>query len=328
MYLAQKKINRQTHYYIRTTYQDGTCLKSKDVFNLGPDPSRYIIYPGGNAYYFDDIISETIELNGLHITSDELDTIFWDFLHPETQRVIKGFQRSSSKRSYDSTITDRPVHLFDKRRMHYLRFASSDQRNLTFLSDKFFKNLFGKSRDEIEQYFITQERILNPRECKAYVSTIFDLQRCFRQNASVHQIYYMNPDKMDSVFIDSICQLNTDKVFWEGMELSDTLHDYLIKYVIMYFDYDFPSRSPFQDYLNDFRNRHRIYTPPEKIRIKTKEAARLFETRWKELKKMDLRSFNQLYRKLAMKHHPDQGGDPETFIKLTEIYEGLLRKKK
>jgi curved DNA-binding protein CbpA len=36
---------------------------------------------------------------------------------------------------------------------------------------------------------------------------------------------------------------------------------------------------------------------------------------------------NRLYRKKAMKLHPDGGGDHELFIELTEIYNELLRTK-
>jgi hypothetical protein len=327
MYLARKTTNRQTNFYIRSTYQDGAYLKSKDVFDLGTDPSIYIIYPGGTAYYFDEIIEETLLQQGLRATPDELDNIFWEFLDPETQRVINGFQRTPKTQTPDSVKTNGPVHLFDKRRIHYLKFATPDQHNLNTLPAKFFKALYNKSRDEIEQYFIAQERILNARELKTYVYTIFNLQQFFRQSIFPGNIQNLNQSRMDNFFIDTVCQLNEDKKFWAGMEPSKNLQDYLIKYVIMYFDSDFPSHPPFQDYLNAFRNQHRAHTPPKKVRVKTKEAAQLFETSWEKLKKMDLRSFNQLYRQLALKHHPDQGGKQEIFIKLNEIYEELLKKK-
>ncbi|MBW1848253.1 MAG: hypothetical protein JRJ27_14200 [Deltaproteobacteria bacterium] len=327
MYLARKKYYTQLRYYIRDTYQDGACLKSRDVFDLGIDPSRYIKYPGGNAYYFDEIVEETLAKLGLRPTQDELDSIFWEFLDPEIQRVIKGFQRTSKKPADDSPETNRTLHLFDKRRIHYLRFAQADQRHLSKLPAKLFKALHGKSRDEIEQYFIAQERILQRHELKTYVYTIFDLKRFFNQ-AYAQNPQHLNSAQMDDYFIDAVCQLNDDAIFWTGMETSDRLQDYLIKYVVMYFDYDFPGHSPFLDYLNDFRNRHRAHTPPKKILVKMEDAARLFETSWEKLKQMDLSAFNQLYRKLALKHHPDHGGDQAIFIQLTEIYEGLLKKKK
>jgi hypothetical protein len=133
---------------------------------------------------------------------------------------------------------------------------------------------------------------------------------------------------MDAYFIQKICRLNDDTVFWSGMTASDALQPYLTKYAIMYFDYDFFASSPFQSYLNDFRNRHRQYRPPELVRKNMAEAAHLFETSWETLKKMDMKSFMRLYRKQALKHHPDKGGDQETFVKLTRLYEGILRKKR
>jgi hypothetical protein len=81
-------------------------------------------------------------------------------------------------------------------------------------------------------------------------------------------------------------------------------------------------------YYNAFRNCHRDYRPPEKVRINMAEAASLFETPWPALKKMDVKSFMRLYRKQTLKHHPDQGGDQERFIRLTKLYEGMLRKKR
>jgi DnaJ-class molecular chaperone len=57
------------------------------------------------------------------------------------------------------------------------------------------------------------------------------------------------------------------------------------------------------------------------------DAARLFETSWEKLKEMDVRSFSRLYRKMALKHHPDRGGNQEAFVKLTQYYQGILNKK-
>jgi len=40
---------------------------------------------------------------------------------------------------------------------------------------------------------------------------------------------------------------------------------------------------------------------------------------------MDRRAFNRLYRRLALKHHPDRGGREAAFVRLTRIYEMLRR---
>jgi hypothetical protein len=327
MYLARMKIKDQTHYYIRETYPDGSHLKSRDVFDLGTDPSKHIIYLGGHGYYYDEAIEETLAQFGLYPDQDELDHIFWDFLDPEIKRVIRGFHRSFGNSKTDLPETHPRFHVFDKRRIHYLKFAQMDQRNLSKMPLKLFKVLHGKSRDEIEQYFLVQERILQPNELRTYVYTIFDLQLFFSEVIAAQRPQHLNQIKMDEFFIDAVCRLNDDENFWAGMEISQRLRDYLVKYVIMYFDNEFPRRSLFQDYLHEFMNRHRTYLPPKKVRVNMEEAARLFETSWEKLKQMDLKCFNRLYRKMALKHHPDKGGDHETFVKLTKYYQGLLQKK-
>ena len=95
MYLAQKRNKQQTYYYIRETYREGSLLRSRDVFDLGTDPTRYILYPGGKGYYFDEVLEEALRERGINPTQDELDSIFWDFLDPEIQRVIQGFEKKS-----------------------------------------------------------------------------------------------------------------------------------------------------------------------------------------------------------------------------------------
>ena len=251
----------------------------------------------------------------------------WEFLNPEIQRVIIGFQRKFKKDTRAAIHPEFSPHRFDKRRIHYLRFGRIDQRDMDRIPAKLFQVLHGKSRDEIEQYFLVQERILKPREFKRYVYTIFNLKQFFEHVVASQRPQDLRQDKMDAFFIQRICRLNDDEVFWSGAPVSGGLQSYLIKYAIMYFDNEFTTNSPFQAYLNAFRNRHRKYHPPEMVRKHMAEAARLFETPWDSLKKMDIKSFMRLYRKQVLKHHPDKGGDQETFVRLTQLYKGILRKK-
>ena len=327
MYLARTTIGNQTHYHIRETYPDGGCLKSRDLFHLGTDPSRYIIYPGGKGYYFDEVLEETLRELGLNPTQDELDGIFWDFLDPEIQRVIQGFERKTKTPPSGPDTVGQEFHLFDKRRIHFLRFGSMDQQDIQRMPDKFFRALNAKSRDEIEQYFMQEERIIRPRELIRYLSVIFGLQQ--------HLVYSM-PDQMagnaqqervDTLFIESVCALNQDNTFWTGMPMTGDLQGYLRRYVILYFDMAVQQSPSIPRYLHEFMNRHRSYRPPQKVRLNMAEASRLFETPWENLRQMDGNAFTRLYRKQALKFHPDQGGSQKTFVKLTKLYKNLMKKK-
>ena len=70
MYLARKTISGIPYFFIRESYYDDACFRSRNLVELGPDPSRYIIYPGGNAYYFDEAIEAELEALGVTHVSD------------------------------------------------------------------------------------------------------------------------------------------------------------------------------------------------------------------------------------------------------------------
>ena len=97
MYLARKQKGNETHYSIRESFREDGCWKSRHLFDLGTDPAEYIVYPGGHSYYYHESIEEALAEKGASPGLDDLDTIFWDFLDPEVQRVILGFQRPASR---------------------------------------------------------------------------------------------------------------------------------------------------------------------------------------------------------------------------------------
>lgn len=329
MYLARKRIDGRLRYFIRESYRDGDTLKSRDVFDLGFDPGRHIVYPGGNGYYYDDAVVDALERHGLDPASNALDRVFWDFLDPEIRRAITGFQRSPKPVSTPPPSNLYPgIDSFDKRRLHFLRFGRIDPGNVETMPSKIVRALHHMSRDEMEQYFAQQERILKPHELRTYVFVIFDLQRHFTERFARRFPQGLSVEKMDRCFIQDICRLNDKASFWKGMDRSAGLEEYLRKYVIMYFDADFPSAYPMADYIRDFINARRAHRWPAAKAVDMDAASELFGVSSKELRAMERRRLTRLYRKLALRHHPDKGGDGTVFGRLTEAYQGLLRRKK
>ena len=88
MYLARKYKKGAPHYYIRESYWDGHHYLSRDLFDLGTHPDKYIVYPGGNAFYIDPDIEDHLDAMGVSLQLDDLEDIFWRFLDPRIQRVL------------------------------------------------------------------------------------------------------------------------------------------------------------------------------------------------------------------------------------------------
>jgi hypothetical protein len=334
LYLAQQYVNGTARYFIRESYPEEGYFLSRDLIDLGPDPARFIIYPGGNSFYIDEAIEDRINELGKKTDPDILEDIFWRFLRPEIKRALEPF-RSREKRHQLNRRKRRPqedpdarVHIFDKRRTHFLRFGRTDQGNLNRLPQKMFRMLLNKSRDEIEQMFMVTERELAIREFKTYAYVIFGLQHYFYESVARNNPQMLNQAKVDEHFIDQICRLNKDPIFWAGMPLADGLNEYLIRYVLMFFDYDYGSSSFMDEYLRQFINSRREYRPPYKSStITLKETGAIFGQTKDELKKMSRAELARRYRHKAQELHPDKGGDPDKFVKLTEAYHELLKTK-
>ena len=335
MYLALEKINGKTRYIIRESYRQADQFLSRDLLDLGADPGSYIIYPGGNAFYIDQDVEDRLSDMGANADPDELEDIFWPFVRPDIRSVLEPF-RSREKRHQASRRTKKPkkkiitqLHIFDKRRMHYLRFGQMNQRDMDRLPLKFFSVLHNKSRDEIEQALMQMETVLTPREYKAYTYVIFDLQNFFIEAHAKNSPNMLNTEKVDAHFIEQVCRLNGDHSFWAGMKTGDNLHCYLVRYVVMYFDHDFASRSMMEDYFRRFVNAHRKYRKPHApVAVTLRKAGNAFGESQSVLKKMSRKELARLYRQKALDMHPDKGGEHDNFVNLTEAYHALLKTKK
>jgi hypothetical protein len=319
-------------YFIRESYQDKGCLRSRDLYDLGSHPERYIRYPGGNSYYIDEVIEEALSAAGLTPAADELDDLFWNFLEPEIRWKLEPFRRreimARSAKRRPQKETRRSYHLFDKRRIYYLKCGQVDQCRVGLLPSKMFRILDNKSRDEIEQTFIEMETILRGTELKSYVYSIFDLQKFFTESFAKSIPHFLSQVKVDDYFLEEICRLNDDPIFWAGLDRSDWLHEYLVRYAVMFFDFDYEPRSFMEAYIRRFINSRRNYRPPSRTRSVTLgEASTIFKASKDSLDKMGRSDLARLYRRRAQKLHPDKGGDHDTFVKLTQAYHSLLAKK-
>ena len=329
MYLARIIDEKNEYrYLLRHSYADGDCFRSRDLYDLGSDPSEFIVYPGGNGFYIDTALEDAIADQGVAVTQDDLEAVFLPYLAPRIRRVIDGFDhRSRHQPRADTCVPAETVHPFDRYRLHFLKLGQVNQRDLACTPDRFYTSLQHKSRDEIEYDFITAERILDAKEVALYTYQIFDLQACFSEIFSGRHPEWLDRESMDTFFVKALCRLNGDESFWAGSDAEAGLRAHLVRYAVMYFDYGFPVHDPFGDLLREFMSRHRMHRPPESVQVSLAESARLFAVSTAELKGMDCPTLTRRYRKLAQKLHPDKGGDQESFVKLSDAYRKLLKRK-
>ncbi len=334
MYLAFERVNGQLHYSLRISEQVEHGLYTfRKIFDLGTDPTRFIQQFAENCFIFDEQMENAVQNaidSDAHI---ELERLLYPFLTPEHRSQIDRF---ASHRSYTiSPVTDedkkaiaREVHRFDLKRQYYLRYGAVDQRHLHKLHPRLARKLKGMSRDEKEFYFMEQERDLSLRQIKTYVYAIFDLQTHFNQSFAPFMPGALPLDEVEEAFLSELCTLSSDPVFYRGEKKPVWLHPHLRRYVIMFFDYSFEQRSFTQDYLRFFKASHRGFKwPDRKPATDDRTVHELFGVSVTDLKKMAKRDLAKLYRKRAMQLHPDQGGDHEKFILLTETYEFYLKSK-
>lgn len=332
MYLASVTEGGRRQFYIRESFLGEGVYRCRDLFKLGPAPGRYIVYPGGNSFYVEEAVEDAIRSQGIETSQEELETIFWPFVDPEIRRKLEPFRRQERRLKDEREVKEAPrperLHLFDKRRLHFLKFGRMEQRSLDRLPASAVRMLQGRSRDEIEQRFMQMETVLRPREIKPYCYVIFNLQRFFTQRFAKEAPEFLSQDDVDRCFVEELCALDQDASFWSGIPACGRLHDYLVRYAVMFFDHDYGPRSLADEYLRDFMNRHREHRPPESVAVGMEEAGRIFGKSREALKKMTRRDLGRLYRRRAQELHPDKGGSHETFLRLTAAYHRLLRAKK
>ena len=159
MYLARRFIHNRLHYQLRESFLEGNIYRNRDLIDLGADPGEYIVYPGGSSFYIDDRIFDLLKTSGFDADYDEVESFFLPFLDPYIRTRIDPFLNRTANRAWkrmdeltrQRILTD--THVFDRKRIHFLRFGQTDLRELD-RSPSLFKILLDKSRDELEQLII------------------------------------------------------------------------------------------------------------------------------------------------------------------------------
>jgi len=334
VYLAEHIINGRKNYTLRISHysRKQKCWQSRDIIDLGGRPWECIEYPGGNAFHIKESVCDQLAEKGIDFDPFELEELFWRFIRAEIRRKVEPFYCRGARRNKRSrekkSFTAESIQDFDKRRLYYLRCGAVSQKGINKLPLRYFKPLLNKSRDEIEQYVLQLEKDLNPREYKQYVYVIFDLQRYFRSSPARSILQALDEEKLDRYFIKEVCRLHDDEFFWTGLARSETLHEYLIKYVVMFFDYEFDGASAWAEYLQNLINARRFYRPPSpKTTVAVTEIVKIFGVSEEKLNKLNKSELTKLFRLKAHELHPDKGGEHDAFVRLAEAYKQLLRRK-
>ncbi len=335
LYLARSIHSRSVTYSIRLSYWDEEqeSYLFRELIDCRTDPARYIIYPNDSSFYLDgDFVDEISRACGWD-AEEKLEKMLWPFVAPDIQIKMDHFfhrTQAGSKNSINKQrqIAQQNIHLFDQRRLHFLRFCRTDQGPRFQLPPRLMAKLTGKSRDELEQYFLRHESILTKHELKSYLYAALNLQQHFSQSFSRSMPQALPQEEIDHFFIQEICKLEEDEMFWRGITRGHCLHPYLSRYLIDFFDNSFPRANPGADYARDFMNGHRQFRWPEtKNTMGKDEVNELFGESAETLANLDKKELTRLYRQKAKELHPDTGGEHDDFLRLTQAYEELLRRK-
>jgi len=334
-YLATLTRGGTTRYEIRQSIP-GTHDRYPNyrvVFDLGTDPGRYIENLSDEICFFSSELEDRVQPHTDGDATTILEDLLWDFLPEDEQYRLSVFRHRGRAtvtplKEEELQAIEKDVHPFDRRRLYYLRYGAVDQSRISRVNPKLYRPLLRKCRDEREFYLRDLEKGLQHRELKTYVFAVFDLQRHFSESFSATMPEALDPIDISDNFIHDICTLNNDEKFWGNGPLPTSLHEHLVRYLIMFFDHGFGRRSLLDDFVREFMGRHRAFSwPDKKPTVSTDEAAEIFETPWRSLQKMNKQELTRLYRKRAKELHPDSGGDHEDFITLNASYASLLARK-
>lgn len=242
LYLARSVLKRPIHYSLRLSYWDSAtnCFRTCQLADLGNSPGKFICYPNDTSFHLDMDFVHHISKRCGHDCETELEVIFWPFVAPSVQRKMEHFfYRGKEQVRFQPgmkllSIDGRPPHSFDQRRLHFLRFGSTDQGRVFRMPPRLLIKLLNRSRDELEQYFLKEESLLREDEIKSYLYAALNLQQHFTESHARSFPQALPPEKIDDAFLHELCRLNDDQEFWQERTDYSRLPLYLIRYVILF----------------------------------------------------------------------------------------------
>ena len=337
MYIRRNSRSNR-HYVLCESYEEHGYWKHRVLTDLGPDPALHLEYPGGNSFYIKEYVEDRLQSLGAAYTIEELERLFLPFVPPDIRRIYEMFDRKPPPKKWKSLSKEelfrrqKLLHSFDKRRIHYLRCGRVDIGNLDARPWGFLNPLLDKSRDEIETMLQEMERELPLHEIRPYLYTSLHMQRHFSHLLTRNHPTALDQDRLDELFVQDLCMLNTDTRFFQGVEDHDpsTLHPYLVKYLIMYLDSRWDEAYFWHGYEDGFIGTHRFFRSRprmQKFSANEQEACEILSISLNEFKSMTKDQLIKAYRVRAKQVHPDMGGDKETFVKVKQAYELLMRRK-
>ena len=334
MYLKRVRRRGTIHYILRESIWCGDHWGYRNLFDLGEHPESFIVYPGGNGFYFKAELEDALEKQNVKWEPEELERIFYPFLRPDIRRILDIFgSRGSPKHRWKGWSDEqlfqhqRHLHSFDKRRLHFLRCGRVNIGNLEGRAWKFLNILIDKCRDEIENIIDEMEKQLRPYEIKPYVFTSLHLQTYFPNHLLRNHPAALDQEKLDGYFLEAICKLNSDPTFFKGVPDHDPgkLHSYLVKYVIYYFDYGFDTHRSWREFNEEFINQRFANRFLRRSNVSIEEACDRLGISYPDFKRMTVRDLVRRYRTKAMELHPDRGGSHDAFVHMMEAYQVLLQ---
>ncbi len=335
MYLARIRQGREVRYFLRQSFFDQRqgCYLFRQIYDLGTRPGDFIDHADAGLPVFHRRSGGGgrpgwCRQEGRRSARGAVVGVFHQGRAGAILTGCTGAGPSAGSRSRleDEERLQREIHLFDRRRLYFLRFGAVDQSRIHRLHKKLCRPLLGQCRDEREFSFAEQEKVLSPAEYRIYVFAIFDLQRFFSESYAAYLPEALDQALMADRLVEEICRLNRDDHFWAGMAQEDWLHPHLRRYLVMFFDYGYGHRPFVQDFAREFMDRHRTFRWPEREGPSEADKSAVFGRTMAELRRLPKRELTRLFRKRAKELHPDSGGNHERFILLSATYEELKRR--